>query len=126
MKRIKSKSDKRLIIDVEMNGKQIPMLVDTGATVALISDKLKGLAYDTKRGDVPLQGVGGKAEGKRVITMATINGKPLSQFVATDIRHLRDSIFKETNIYIEGIISLPQMRFVGMAIDTTNNEISIP
>ena len=41
MKKIKSLSEKRLIIPAKLNGKDANFLIDTGATVALISDRIK-------------------------------------------------------------------------------------
>ena len=127
MKTIKSKSDKRIIVDVTMNGKEVPMLIDTGATVGLVSNKLKGLVFDN-RPLLPLQGFGsmGTAKGRRVVTQGIIGDKNISQFLATDIRNIQSSIKAETGITIEGVIGLPQMKFVGMIVDTSANVIKIP
>lgn len=126
MKTIKSKSEERLIVDVVMNGKKLPMLIDTGATVSLVSDRVKGLAYDPVRPDVPLEGIGGKASGRRVITQGTIGGRVVNQFLATDIRNIRNSIERETGIAIEGVVGLKQLMFAGVVIDASNGVIMIP
>lgn len=126
MKTIKSKSEHRLIVDVVMNGKSLPMLIDTGATVSLISNKVKGLVFDTKRPDVPLEGIGGASSGRRVITPATIGGRVINQFVATDIDNIRKSIARETGIRIEGVVGLKQLRFAGVVINTDSGDIMVP
>lgn len=122
---IKSKSSERLIIDMEMNGKKYPMLVDTGATVSIINERLKGLTYD-RHPPMQLQGLGGGSEGRRVITVGRIGGRIVNQFLSTDIRNIRESIEQETGIKIEGIIGLPQLKFACAVIDTVNNEIRVP
>ena len=60
--RIKSKSDKRLIVEGKVNSKLAYFLIDTGATVGLIdSDKIK--KYNLEKGKTyhgTLVGAGGK------------------------------------------------------------------
>ena len=102
---IKSKCDRRLIVDVTFNGKKIPMLVDTGATVALVSDRLRGLEVDKKRKRVNIQGAGGELDGRIVKNWFYLGGKPMAQFVRTDISNIQESIRRETGITIEGVIA---------------------
>ncbi len=62
MKKIKSLSERRLIIPAKLNGKDANFLVDTGATVALVSDRIKkkyGLMVG-KKFPKPLVGAGGE------------------------------------------------------------------
>ena len=125
MTTIKSKSDTRLIVDVTFNGKQIPMLVDTGATVALVSDRLHGLHIDKKRKRVNSQGAGGELDGRICSDWFYLCGKPMAQFVRADISNIQENIRRETGIKIEGIIGLTQMRMTCMEIDVMANEIKI-
>ena len=64
MKKFKSLSDKRLIIEAEVNGKKGFFLIDTGASVGLIAeDKVK--KFDIVRGRKypgSLVGAGGEME----------------------------------------------------------------
>ena len=126
MKAIKSKAAERLIVDVEMNGNKYPMLVDTGATLSLISESVRGLLFDKRRRPMEMQGIGGKIYGKRVITTGLMGGRIVNQFLSTDISNIRESIEQETGIRIDGIIGLPQLKFAGAVIDTANNEILVP
>lgn len=51
MKRTKSISDKRLIVEASVNGKKANLLVDTGAAVGIYDDNQKkayGLEYNSK------------------------------------------------------------------------------
>ena len=125
MTTIQSKTDKRLIVDVVVNGRQLPMLIDTGATVGLISDKIEGLTIDRKRQPVKFQGLDGVSKGRRCYTIATLAGKIINQFLVADIEEIQESILQETGITIYGIVGLQQMRFIGMIIDTQNNTITI-
>lgn len=122
---IKSKCDRRLIVDVTFNGKKIPMLVDTGATVALVSDRLRGLEVDKKRKRVNIQGAGGELDGRIVKNWFYLGGKPMAQFVRADISNIQESIRRETGITIDGVIGLEQMRMTCMEIDVMANEIKI-
>lgn len=127
MKKIKSLSEKRLIVTAKMNGKDANFLIDTGATVALVSERIKkkfGLMVG-KRFPKPLVGAGGNFYAYYCNTPAYIEGKPLTQFLVADIDNICDSIKQETGIEIHGIISLPQMQFVGMQIDANDHMIII-
>jgi len=123
MKKIKSLSEKRLIIPAKLNGKDANFLIDTGATVALISDRLKkkyGLIVG-RRFPGSLVGAGGSFSAYYCNTPATLEDKTLTQFLLADIDNVVESIKRETGIEIHGIISLPQMQFVGMQIDANDH-----
>lgn len=122
MKKIRSLTEKRLIIKAQLNGKDANFLIDTGATVALVSERIKkkyGLVVG-KKFPKPLVGAGGNFYAYYCNTPAYIEGKPLTQFLIADIDNVIASIKKETGIEIQGIISLPQMQFVGMQIDAND------
>ena len=126
MDKIKSKSDKRLIIEGTVNGIKVNFLIDTGASVALISESHKrklGL-IEGKPFNGSLIGAGGNISGVYICnTFPVINGKQFSQFLITDIDTIISSIKRETGIEIVGIISLPQMKMNGIQIDTNDNLI---
>lgn len=125
MKKIKSLSEKRLIVTAQLNGKDANFLIDTGATVALVSERIKkeyGLIVGKKFPGM-LVGAGGNFNAYYCNTPAYIEGKPLTQFLLTNIGNIVDSIKRETGIEIQGIISLPQMQFVGMQIDANDHLI---
>lgn len=126
MKRIKSKSDKRLIIETKVNDKTAYFLIDTGASVGMIdSDQRK--KYDLKKGR-PFPGtiVGAGGEMDNVYhcnTMIEFEGKTIPQFLLADLSDVVKSIKKETGLEILGIIGLPQMKIAGLGIDANDNEI---
>ena len=128
MKQFKSLSDKRLIIEAEVNGKKGFFLIDTGASVGLIAeDKVK--KFDIVRGrNYPgaLVGAGGEMEDVYYCnTLVRFGGKDIPQFLITDISGVRSSIERETGIEILGIIGLSQMKIASMQVDANDNMIIV-
>ncbi len=128
MKKFKSLSDKRLIIEAEVNGKKSFFLIDTGASVGLIAeDKVK--KFDIVRGRKypgSLVGAGGEMEDVYYCnTLVRFGGKDIPQFLITDISGVRNSIERETGIEILGIIGLSQMKITSMQVDANDNMIII-
>lgn len=128
MEHIKSKSDKRLIVEVLINDKKAYFLIDTGASVGLI-DKNQKKKYDLaigKKFNGSLVGAGGEIDDVRYCnTFINFSGKIISQFLVSDIDSVVKSIKRETGIEILGIIGLSQMKLVGLGIDANSNEIII-
>ena len=125
MTKIQSLTERRIIIPAQLNGKDANFLIDTGATAALVSESIKrkyGLSVG-RRFHRPLVGAGGEFRAYYCNTPAMLAGKTLTQFLLADISAVAESIKQETGIVIHGIISLPQMQFVGMRIDTRDNTI---
>lgn len=126
MERIKSLSDKRLIVEAEVNDKPAYFLLDSGASVALI-DKDRKKEYGLKEGrrfEGTIIGAGGEMRNVRHCdTFVHFGGKVIPQFLLADISGVVKSIKKETGIEILGIISLPQMSMIGMNIDINSSEV---
>jgi hypothetical protein len=123
---LKSKSDKRLIVEGTLNDKVAYFLVDSGASVGLIDDtktKKYNLSVGRKYGGT-LVGAGGTMYDVRCCnTFANIGGRIIPQFLIADIESVVSSIKRETGIEIVGIISLPQMKLAGMNIDANSDMI---
>ena len=126
--KLKSKSDKRLIVEGKVNNKTANFLIDTGACVGLINeDKVKeyGLLRG-KRYSGKLIGVGGEMDNVRHCdTFVHVEDRVIPQFLLADISDIVKSIEIETGIEILGIISLPQMKMCGISLDCNDNEIII-
>jgi hypothetical protein len=128
MEKIRSLSDKRLIVECTVNGRQGNFLVDTGASVGLIAeDRVRKFGLlEGRRYPGTLIGAGGEISGVRYCnTFANLKGKDIPQFLIADISAVRESIRRETGVEILGIISLPQMKIAGMQVDANDNLIII-
>lgn len=126
MKRIKSISEKRLIIEGKVNDKKAYFLVDTGASIGLI-DNSKRKKFDLSVGreyNGTLVGAGGEMRNVRHCnTFVEFEDKVIPQFLLADISGVVESIARETGIKILGVISLPQMKMANLSIDCNDNLI---
>lgn len=126
MKRIKSKSDKRIIVEGKVNDNPAYFLIDTGASIAIL-DNDRRKEYDLKVGrrfNGTIVGAGGEMRNIRHCdSFVYIEDRVLTQFVLADITPVVNSIKKETGIEILGIISLPQMKMANIGLDCNDNEI---
>ena len=125
MKRIKSESEKRLIVQGTVNGKAACFLIDSGASVGMMDyDQRKD--YDLvvgRRYSGTIIGAGGEMRNVRHCdTFVHIENKVIPQFLLADISGVVESVKRETGIKILGIISLPQMSIIGMNIDVNSSE----
>lgn len=128
MKRIKSISDKRLIIEAKVNDKKAYFLVDTGASLALM-DYSQRKKYDLVVGKSyhgTIVGAGGEIRNvKYCNTFVNLEDRVIPQFLLADIEGVVESIKRETGVKILGIISLPQMKMCGLGIDANDMEIIV-
>lgn len=125
MERIKSKSEKRLIIEGKVNGKAAYFLLDSGASVGLMDDNQRR-DYDLVKGrryNGTLVGAGGEISARYCDTFVEFEGKMIPQFLLADISGVVSSIKRETGIEILGIISLPQMGMIGLNMDINSSEV---
>lgn len=126
MKRIKSISDKRLIIEAKVNDKKAYFLVDTGASLALM-DYSQRKKYDLAVGKPyrgTIVGAGGEMMNvKYCNTFVNLEDRVIPQFLLADIEGVVESIKRETGVKILGIISLPQMKHANLSLDCNDNEI---
>lgn len=125
MMKIKSLSDKRLIVQATLNGKPASFLLDTGASVGLIDRSIRK-KYGLERGRAfphSLVGAGGEFTAYYCNTFAKLQDRTITQFLLADIDNVVASIKRQTGIEIQGIISLPQMQFVHISLDADDNLI---
>lgn len=129
MERMKSLSEKRPIIEATLEGKEALFLLDTGATVGILSKGIvKKYGLKVGRDFGKLVGAGGEFRAKYCHSFATLRSgpvtKPITQFLIGNIDQVIESIREQTGIEIQGIISYPQMQFAGVVIDTQDNSIT--
>lgn len=123
-----SLSSKRLIYNCILKNKQYPFLIDTGATVSLLSkgiiDKLD--LKCSRKYNGTLVGAGGSIDTNYICDEAVyINNKPITQFISADISHVQDSIRQQTGFTIQGIIGLPQLRMLNAQIKLSMDSMEI-
>lgn len=122
-----SVTDKRLLIPLKLSGKVVYFLADTGASLSLVdstqADDLKFSLRNKLSGTIT--GAGGSTGDVWHVKDLEVefDGKKIYQFLATDISNVRDSIKKETDYKIAGILGLPQMKELGWIIDVANSKI---
>lgn len=121
-----SVSDERLLIPVKVNGKIVYFLVDTGASVSLVDIKQKDkLGYKLGRELAStIIGAGGEFSCYHTKDLdVDFRGHKMYQFVAGNIDSVKSSIKKETDYEIFGILGLPQMKSIGLIIDTAKSKV---
>lgn len=125
MRRIKSVSDERLIVEGKVNGKEAFFLIDTGATVGIFDENQRN-DYDLAKGRKYMGTIVGAGGAMRNVshcdTFAYIEDRTIPQFLLADISGVVESIKLQTGVEILGIISLPQMSIIGMNIDVNSSE----
>jgi predicted aspartyl protease len=126
MDRIKSKSDKRLIVETTVNNKTAYFLIDTGASVGMI-DSNQRKKYDLEKGKKysgTLVGAGGEIKDVHHCNVfVNIKDTKIPQFLLADISQVVQSIEAQTGIRILGIISLTQCKIANISLDCNDNEI---
>lgn len=123
MQKIKSLSDKRLIVQATLNGKPARFLLDTGSSVGLIDRNIRKKYGLVKGRAFPhsLIGAGGEFTAYYCNTFAKLQDRTLTQFLLADIDSIVESIKRQTCIEIQGIISLPQMQFAHISLDADDS-----
>ena len=124
---LKSKSEKRIIVEGKVGDIKVNLLVDTGATVGII-DHSQIWMLGIKKGKrlvSDLVGASGEMRAWHCAMLMDIGDKQVGQFLIADIDAVVRSIARETGITSSGILSLPQMAMLGATIDTEKKELII-
>lgn len=123
-------TDKRPIIKVSINGHETAALVDTGASLSIVSESDMG-KFKFKRGSKMAGSVIG-LDGTEQSMYNTgkdfnfeVEGIPAYQFVIGNIDAVKASIKKETGVEISAIIGYPTIKQLELIINPSTNEISI-
>ena len=117
----------RPIMEVMVNGQTVYMLIDTGSSLNVLDiESLDRL------------GVEKRFRMNRVVTLGaehdmwhirkadmSVKGRRVTQFVASDIRVIRESILQATGIKIAGILGTPAIKELGMVIDLRRGIVTL-
>lgn len=122
-----SVTDKRILVPMKLNGKVVYFLADTGASLSMLDSTQADDLNFGLRSKIGGTIVGSGGESSEVWHIKNVEvefeDKKLYQFLAQDLSGVVDSIKKETDYKIAGIIGLPDMKVLGWIIDTTNGRI---
>lgn len=122
-----SVTDKRLLIPMKLNGKVVYFLADTGASLSLVdSSQADNLNFKLKsKLNGTIVGAGGETNNVWHVKDLEVdfNGKKVYQFLATDLTNINNSIKKETDYKVAGVLGLPEMKQLGWIIDVEHSKI---
>lgn len=121
------KSYERPIIEVNVNGKEVFMLIDTGSSLNVIDfSHLEdlGIKRRFKIGDVMCI-AGGSVLWQIFQVPITVKGRTVNQFISSDLTVIRESILQSTGIKIAGILGTPSIKELGMVIDLRRGIVTI-
>lgn len=117
----------RPIIEVTVNGKTVYMLVDTGSSLNILDiemlDKL-GAEKRFKMNRVVTLGAEHDMWHIRKVDIF-VKGRRTTQFIASDIKLIRESILQATGIKIAGILGTPAIKELGMVIDLRRGIVTL-
>ena len=123
-------TDKRPIIQVSINGHETAALVDTGASLSIVSESVAS-KYGFKKG-LKFSGTIIGLDGSEQSMHHTgkdfnfeVEGIRAHQFVIGNIDAIKSSIKKETGIEISAIIGYPTIKQLELIINPSTNEVSI-
>ena len=120
--------DVKPLIVVQINGRQYSMLVDTGASVNIVSREVasseKMRVRTVYAGNI--YSVVDKITARHVDKAdISVSGRHIHQFVMMDIEGISETILLSTGIKISGILGVPAIRELGMIIDLKRGIITL-
>ena len=117
----------RPIIEVTVNGKTIYMLVDTGSSLNILDIEMIDKLGAEKRFKMNRVVTLGAEHDMWHIRKAEISVKArrVTQFIASDIKVIRESILQATGIKVAGILGTPAIKELGMVIDLRRGLVTL-
>ena len=117
----------RPILEGTVNGQTVYVLIDTGSSLNVLDiemlDKL-GVEKRFRMNRVVTLGAEHDMWHIRKADMS-VKGRRVTQFVASDIRVIRESILQATGIKIAGILGTPAIKELGMVIDLRRGIVTL-
>lgn len=120
-------SNIRPIIKGKVGNKDAYFLLDTGSNLAVLDSsqtKEYQLQWDKQFPGNVIGLTGDSIPTYYCTSIVTIGDKILDGFILSDLSSIRNSIQRETDINILGIISYPQMKELGIVLNPSKNEIN--
>ena len=117
----------RPIMEVTVNGQTVYMLIDTGSSLNVLDIEL-----------LDRLGVEKRFKMNRVVTLGaehdmwhirkaeiSVKDRRVTQFIASDIKVIRESILQATGIKVAGILGTPAIKELGMVIDLRRGLVTL-
>ena len=117
----------RPILEGTVNGQTVYVLIDTGSSLNVLDIEM-----------LTKLGVEKRFRMNRVVTLGaehdmwhirkadiSVKGRRVTQFIASDIRVIRESILQATGIKIAGILGTPAIKELGMVIDLRRGLVTL-
>lgn len=121
------KSYDRPIIEATVNGNDCYLLIDTGSSLNIVDfsqlDDL-GIRRRFKMGDA-VSIAGGTILWQIFQVPVIVKSRNVTQFIASDLTAVRESILQSTGIKISGILGTPAIKQLGMIIDLSRGIVTI-
>ena len=120
-------SVQRPIIQGKVGDKEAYFLLDTGSNLAVLDSsqtKEYQLQWDKQFPGNVIGLTGNSIPTYYCTSIVTIGDKILDGFILSDLSSIRNSIQRETDINILGIISYPQMKKLEIVLNPSKNEIN--
>jgi len=117
----------RPIIEATVNGNDCYLLIDTGSSINIIDfAQLEGLGVRRrfKMGDA-VSISGGTILWQIFQVPVIVTSRNVTQFIASDLTAVRESILQSTGIKISGILGTPAIKQLGMIIDLSRGIVTI-
>ena len=117
----------RPIIKGKVGDKKAYFLLDTGSNLAILDSSQISeykLQQDNQFPGNVIGLTGDSIPTYYCTSIVTVGDKILDGFILSDLSSIRNSIQRETDINILGIISYPQMKQLGIILNPSKNEIN--
>ena len=120
-------SYERPILEAAVNGQTVYMLIDTGSSLNILDIELLDKLGVEKRFRMNCVVTLGAEHDMWHIRKAEIlvKGRRVTQFIASDIKAIRESILQATGIKIAGILGTPAIKELGMVIDLRRGIVTL-
>lgn len=120
-------SEKRVIVEVDINGNQAFMLLDTGSTLNLINEKeLKSFGINKSFYIGELSSMHSESSIYSLKNCKLkIGNLEYMQFGCSNLSNAVNGIYEDTGIRVVGILGTPAIKQLGMIIDLSRGIVTI-
>ena len=117
----------RPILEAAVNGQTVYMLIDTGSSLNVLDIEMLDRLWVEKRFRMNRVVTLGAEHDMWHIRKAdtSVKGRRVTQFIASDIKVIRESILQTTGIKIAGILGTPAIKELGMVIDLRRGIVTL-